>query len=290
MKPVPVKITDWWADNIRLTHTLSTFEELQSFKASNKDEVVRLHFGLQGNYSFKYLQLDQTYDLVGGHHNLMYSKEFDIEVTPRTNTIETFGVQFPVDQFLAYTANGNDQLQRFGEAVMAGRGVMLADNWGGLNLRIQEVINQVLYCNYSEPMRKLFLLSKSLELLVLSAESYQLSSKENFIKTSTDKEKIIAVRDLINSRLNNPPGLTEIAQLVQLNEYKLKRGFKEIFQSTIFDYLTGQRLQLANQYLLDTDKTSAEIAYELGYASPQHFSNAFKKKFGVTPNSVRFNP
>ena len=42
--------------------------------------------------------------------------------------------------------------------------------------------------------------------------------------------------------------------------------------------------------LLDTRKTSAEIAYELGYSTPQHFNNAFKKKFGVTPNSVRINP
>ena len=75
-----------------------------------------------------------------------------------------------------------------------------------------------------------------------------------------------------------------------MNEYKLKKGFKETFNNTIFGYLTDQRLQLAKQYLLDTQQTAAEISTQLGYATPQHFNNAFKKKFGVTPFSVRNNP
>ncbi len=75
-----------------------------------------------------------------------------------------------------------------------------------------------------------------------------------------------------------------------LNEYKLKKGFKETFNNTIFGYLTDQRLQLAKQYLLDTQQTAAEISMQLGYATPQHFNNAFKKKFGITPFSVRNNP
>jgi AraC-like DNA-binding protein len=288
-RPV-IQMTDWWTDNIRLTHTHTSFDHLQPFSASADNEVVRLHFGLQGNYAFNYKQLGQHYDLIGGHHNLMYSKGFDIEIIPKSKVIETFGIQFPVAQFIAYTQNGSEQLQRFADAILAGKSVMLADRWSGLTIRIQEVINDIRSCRYEDPLRKLFLLSKSLELLVLSASAYESQVANPFIKTSADKEKIIAVRDLINSRLTDPPGLTEIARIVQLNEYKLKRGFKEIFQTTIFDYLTGQRLQLANRYLQDTSKTSAEIAYELGYTSPQHFNNAFKKRFGVTPNSVRLNP
>ena len=41
---------------------------------------------------------------------------------------------------------------------------------------------------------------------------------------------------------------------------------------------------------VNTQKTAAEVAFELGYATPQHFNNAFKKRFGVTPNLVRNNP
>ena len=84
-----------------------------------------------------------------------------------------------------------------------------------------------------------------------------------------------------------PPNLSEIARTVGLNEYKLKRGFKEMFRMTVFGYLIEQRLLLARQTLLDTRKTAAEISYELGYCTPQHFNNAFKKRFGNTPEAFR---
>jgi len=172
---------------------------------------------------------------------------------------------------------------------LKGNSVMLSEEWGAIDNNIQQVIRQIVHCNYADQLKKLFLLSKSIELLVLSAEACKAadSRKEVFIKNKTDKEKLIAVRDLINQRLDSPPNLSEIARTVGLNEYKLKRGFKETFNNTVFGYLTEQRLQLAYQYLRDTEKTAAEISYELGYATPQHFNNAFKKKFGVTPYSLR---
>ena len=285
-------ITDWLCDEIRLTHTISHFDKPGGFDASNDRDVVRLHFGLKGDYAFVYRQLHRSFDLVGGHHNIMYSNGLDMTVMPKASTIETFGIDFPRELFISFTQHGNDHLQRFCEQVLAGNSVLLSESWGGIDAGIQQVIGQILNCRYADQLKKLFLLSKSIELLVLSAEAYNygIDKKNGIIKNKTDKEKIIAVRDLINERLSNPPGLSEIAQLVGLNEYKLKRGFKETFNTTVFEYLTGQRLQLANQYLLDTQKPSAEIAYELRYASPQHFNNPFKKRFGVTPNSIRINP
>ncbi|WP_315823187.1 AraC family transcriptional regulator [Paraflavitalea speifideaquila] len=125
---------------------------------------------------------------------------------------------------------------------------------------------------------------------MLCAEAYQNTRQEQFIKNKADKEKLIAVRDLINERVQDPPNLSQIARIVGLNEYKLKRGFKEVFNNTVFGYLADQRLHLAHRYLQDTRKTAAEISYELGYATPQHFSNAFRKKFGITPASARNNP
>jgi AraC-like DNA-binding protein len=281
--------TVWEFDRIRMGHGVMKFKEFISRPASSRTDVVRLHFGLKGNYSFTYQQLNKTYDLIGGHHNIMYSKEFDMVTENRTLGLETFGVQFPTDMFIRFTQNGDDQLKRFSDEVLKGNSVMLSEEWGAVDTNIQQVIRQIVHCSYSDQLKKLFLLSKSIELLVLSAQACNTaaSKKEAFIKNKTDKEKLIAVRDLINDRLDNPPNLSEIARTVGLNEYKLKRGFKETFSNTVFGYLTEQRLQLAYQYLRDTEKTAAEISYELGYATPQHFNNAFKKKFGITPFSVR---
>jgi AraC-like DNA-binding protein len=282
----------WQCDGIRLGHAVSRFDTLTSFPASSQADVVRLHFGLKGDYAFSYKQLGKTFDLVGGHHNMMYSPEFDMVVSNKTLELETFGVQFPRALFIQYTQQAGDTLKRFADAVLEGKSVILCDTWGSLDPGIEGVIRQVIHCKYSGDLKKLFLLSKSIELLVLSAEACREASQreEQFIKNKTDKEKIIAVRDLINNRLHSPPNLSEIAKAVGLNEYKLKRGFKEMFRTTVFGYLTEKRLDLAQQYLLDTDKTAAEISQDLGYATPQHFNNAFKKHFGYTPYSVRKNP
>jgi AraC-like DNA-binding protein len=283
----------WEFDGIRMGHAVSRFHQLTSFSAhSPLSDTVRLHIGLRGNYSFDYPQLGTTFDLIGGHHNILYSKDFDMVVHNRTHELETFGVQFPREMFLRFTQNGNDLLRRFAARIMAGKSVILSDQWGAVDPAIQQVVDQVIHNRYAGDLQKLFLLSKSIEILVLCAESCQSAAgkKDSFIKTAADKEKLIAARDLVNKRIHQPPSLSEIAKAVGLNEYKLKRGFKETFQTTVFGYLTGQRLLLARRHLLDTDKTAAEIAFELGYSTPQHFNNAFKRHFGITPDSVRKNP
>jgi len=282
----------WQCDGIRIGHSISKFTTLTSFASASQTDVVRMHFGIRGNYSFHYKQLNRTFDLIGGHHNIMYSRDFDMVVSNKTLELETFGIQFPKDLFIGFTENSSDALKKFGEDVMLGKSAILADEWGTIDSSIQQVIQQILHCKYAADLKNLFLLSKSIELLVLCADavSHSKTGTNIFIKNATDKEKIIAVRDLINERVHCPPNLTEIAQLVGLNEYKLKRGFKETFNNTIFGYLTDQRLNLAKRYLLDTQHTAAEIASQLGYATPQHFNNAFKKKFGITPYLVRKNP
>jgi AraC-like DNA-binding protein len=280
----------WEFDGIRMGHAVSKFNTLTSFNAvSPNTDVVRLHLGLKGNYSFHYRQLDTTFHLVGGHHNILYSKDFEMTVENRTLELETFGIQFPRETFLRFTQNSNDGLKRFADQIINGENALLSDQWGAIDPAIQQVIDQVIHNRYAGDLQSLFLLSKSIEILVLCAESCLLAAdkKETYLKTAADKEKIIAARDLVNQRVHCPPSLTEIATAVGLNEYKLKRGFKETFQTTVFGYLTAQRLLLAKRYLLDTDKTAAEIAFDLGYATPQHFNNAFKMHFGHTPDSLR---
>jgi len=284
--------TIWQCDDIKIGHAVSTFTEYFSAASSSQNDVIRLHFGLKGDYKFTCKQLNKCFDLIGGHHNMMYSQGFDMVVENKTLELETFGIQFPKELFIQFTQNAGDDLKRFSENIIKGNSIILSETWGAIDAPIQQVIQQVIHCKYSGDLKKLFLLSKSIELLVLSADACTSATnkKEAFIKSKTDKEKLIAVRDLINERVSCPPNLSEIAKKVGLNEYKLKRGFKETFNTTVFGYLTEQRLYLAQQYLRDTQKTAAEISFDLGYATPQHFNNAFKKKFGVTPSFVRNNP
>lgn len=282
----------WNTQGIILGHSISKFVDDRGFSSTSNDDSIRMHFGLKGDYKFTFNSLSSAYDLIGGHHNILYSPTFSIEVKNKSQYIETFGIQFPRSAFIKYTENASDHLVEFAEKVNAGKTTIFTSQWGSLSPQIEHVIYQIVNNAFQGDFEKLFLLSKSLELLVLVADSCLSASEKEavFLKKKGDREKMIAARDLITERLADPPTLSELARLLGTNEFKLKKGFKEMFGKTIFAYLREQRLLLSRQLLLDTDQTAANISTQLGYSTPQHFNRDFKKRFGKTPNMIRKNP
>jgi len=46
-------------------------------------------------------------------------------------------------------------------------------------------------------------------------------------------------------------------------------------------------IDVAKERVFDRTRSVSEIAYELGFKYPQHFTRLFKQKTGVTPNDYR---
>ena len=46
-------------------------------------------------------------------------------------------------------------------------------------------------------------------------------------------------------------------------------------------------IELATERILEGSHTVSQIAYELGFQYPQHFSRLFKKHVGYTPNEYK---
>lgn len=53
------------------------------------------------------------------------------------------------------------------------------------------------------------------------------------------------------------------------------------------EYIQNKIIDIAKNKIYDRDKTINEIAYELGFKYPQHFSRLFKNRLGYTPNEYR---
>ena len=54
-----------------------------------------------------------------------------------------------------------------------------------------------------------------------------------------------------------------------------------------YEHIQDKLIEIAKQRIFDPDKSLSEIAYELGFKYPQHFTRLFKKKMGKTPNEYR---
>ncbi len=53
------------------------------------------------------------------------------------------------------------------------------------------------------------------------------------------------------------------------------------------EHIQSQVIDVAKERLFDMNKSVSEIAYELGFKYPQHFTRLFKLKAGITPNDYR---
>ena len=56
---------------------------------------------------------------------------------------------------------------------------------------------------------------------------------------------------------------------------------------TAQEYIQSQVIDVAKERLFDMNKSVSEIAYDLGFKYPQHFTRLFKQKEGITPNDYR---
>jgi len=74
--------------------------------------------------------------------------------------------------------------------------------------------------------------------------------------------------------------------MVRVNDFKLKKGFKEVFQTTPYNLLLDYRLEYAKKLLAESDLSVGEISQKIGYKYTASFSAAFIKKYGVTPKSI----
>lgn len=53
------------------------------------------------------------------------------------------------------------------------------------------------------------------------------------------------------------------------------------------EYIQAKIVEVAKEKIFDPDKSISEIAYELGFKYPQHFTRFFKNKVGFTPNEYK---
>lgn len=90
-------------------------------------------------------------------------------------------------------------------------------------------------------------------------------------------------KNLSNTKLK----IDDLGDELGLSRVQLYRKVKALTGMTPVEILREARLKRAMQLLKTTDKTVAEIAYEVGFATPGYFSSCFKKQFDKYPTDIR---
>ena len=86
---------------------------------------------------------------------------------------------------------------------------------------------------------------------------------------------------------NENISLNEVASQVKVSANYLSATFSQAMGKTFVEYVTARRMEKAKKLLKTTDKSSEEIAQEVGYKDPHYFSFVFKKTQGQSPREYR---
>lgn len=155
----------------------------------------------------------------------------------------------------------------------------------------QAILHQILTTKYKENFKNIFIESKALELLLCSFNCYSANASScegcKFLNLPTEKEKIVKAKEILLYNLEQPPTIPELAKQVGINQCYLKKGFKEMFDSTVYDYIQHQRMQKARMLLISTTQPIGAIAEAVGFSSVSSFSQSFKKIVGVLPSELQ---
>ncbi|HEX4850584.1 MAG TPA: AraC family transcriptional regulator, partial [Puia sp.] len=201
-------------------------------------------------------------------------------------TVDVFGFRFsPVhlSQFVKPNKTGSlsDSILNFDHPSSFSKILSLCS-------RTRMVLEAMLNHSYADSFENIYINAQTQMLLLYSLEC-MLGDREvesfqcKFLANEADREKITLAREVLLQHIGEPLTIKELSRKVAINECYLKKGFKEMFGTTIFDFYQGQRMEHARYLLYEKGLSVTEVSIMLGYSSISHFSTAFKKHTGLKP-------
>ncbi|WP_318311218.1 AraC family transcriptional regulator [Flagellimonas crocea] len=147
------------------------------------------------------------------------------------------------------------------------------------------VLSQLMNYNLHPSIKKLYLKGKVYELISLYFNKTEDADLEQcpYLADEDNVRRIKMAKEIMISRMAEPPTLAELSQEVGLSLKKLKEGFKQIYGDSVFGFLFDYKMEYARK-MLETGKHNVnEVGLKVGYSTASHFIASFKKKFGTTP-------
>lgn len=93
--------------------------------------------------------------------------------------------------------------------------------------------------------------------------------------------------DFIEDNITSDITCTEIAKHAFMSTFHFQRLFSILCGCTVGEYIRNRRLSLAATEIRLTNRTIIDIAFQYGYDTPEGFTRAFHRYYGITPSAAR---
>ena len=280
------------SDFVSVRRKFSNGSQPVSIPFSADRPALVMMFTLEGKSAFNdrynpYLQ--QTL-----RHSLSYFNDYDCK-----NLLEAKGKQNDITFALgenfyksSLTENTFTPGNRLFDSILQRKTMNMINDHLPMDSGISGILQNILHCPYKDDVREMYVRENLRALMLLQMFHYHpiVTGKELYIDkklTSKDQESLYAIKEYLSINFLEPTSLEGLSKRFGLNEFKIKYGFKKIFNTSPIKFTQQKRLELSLLLLGDTSITIDDIASKVGYNHAANFSIAFKKAFGKSPQSFR---
>ncbi|MFT5258225.1 MAG: AraC family transcriptional activator of pyochelin receptor [Polaribacter sp.] len=263
-------------------HFQNESDKIQSFERAIDSSFLQMHFCLRGNSKFLFNEGGYIFDVLDNRSILLYNPQrtlpINLEIQPKTTlvslliSIEKFHSLFSKESgYIPFLSNENSNRKFYDDTE--------------IKPTVAVVLHQIINSNINSSIRELYVKGKIYELLSLHFQKEE-STDAEYCPFLVDEQNVLKIRkakDIIISRMSEPPSLQELALEIGLNLKKLKEGFKQIYGDTVYSFLFDYKMEHARKLLESNQFNVNEVGSQVGYSTASHFIAAFKKKFGTTP-------
>ncbi len=243
---------------------------------------IQFHFCLKGSSKFNFNEGRYLLDIVEEKSLLLYNPQRDLPIHLEVNpnswlvtiliSIKKFHGLFSQEaDYITFLSDDNKDKKYYKD--------------GMISPSMAIVLNQLINYNLNPTIKNLYFKGKSYELLSLYFNRTEDANIEQcpFLVDETNVAKIRMAKDIVISRMAEPPSLQELAHEIGLSLKKLKEGFKQIYGDSVYSFLFDYKMEVARKLLESGDHNVNEVGLKVGYSTASHFIAAFKKKYGTTP-------
>ena len=264
-----------------LTHQNDT-QEVKTIEREIDSSFIQFHFCLKGESQFLFNKGSYTLNVAEETSLLLYNPERDLpihlEVKPNSWLVS---VLISIKQFHGLFSQEADYITFLSE-----------DNRdkkyykdGKISPSMAIALNQLINYNLNHSVKNIYFKAKAYEVLSLYFNRSEDADIEQcpFLVDESNVLKIRKAKDIVISRMAEPPSLQELADEIGLTLKKLKEGFKQIYGDSVFSFLLDYKMEVARKLLESGVHNVNEVGLKVGYSTSSHFIAAFKKKYGTTP-------
>ena len=257
-------------------------EEPRLMEREIDSSFIQFHFCLKGKSRFNFNEGNYHLEVNEENSLLLYNTQKDLPlnliVAPNSwlfsvvMTIRKFHALFSSEaDYIPFLSDDNKEKKYYAQEMVSPA--------------IAVVLSQLMNYNLHPSVKQLYIKGKVYELVSLYFNKTEEADLEQcpYLADEDNVRRIKMAKEIIISRMVEPPSLAELSEEIGLSLRKLKEGFKQIYGDSVYGFLFDYKMEYARK-MLETGKHNVnEVGLKVGYSTASHFISSFKKKYGTTP-------